>query len=263
MLPTPEEHPRVEPVLHFTLVGEQEPEGVADAPSRWRARLTRWAFDRPLRHVVVGAGLLLLLLTAPFGGWATARPTTPAERVLSPGERFTAGPLQVTLERAVWNTDPSTSFSPSTVGGYLLLVGTIRSTDAEMVPGEVMQGLLRVTDLDNLVKSPLDSPVLDDDGTVVRDVPVVPAEQATYGIYSVEDQSLVSTIGYGLTYKVVLVLQAKGTTPPTSVTVRTFDWTWRESRIDRQMLWLDRVPAARLTLPVTVSTVHAHPADRQ
>jgi hypothetical protein len=243
-------------------VGEQGPEGAAVERPSWRTRLARWAFDRPLRHIVVGAGSVLLVLTAPFGGWATARTDTVAVRQLAPGQRFTAGPLQVTLDRAVWNTDPSTSFSASEVGGYLMLVGTIRSTDAEMVAGDVMHGFVRLTGLTNLVKSPNDSPVEDDQGVVVKDVPTVPAEEATYSIYSVDDESLVSTVGYGLTYKVVLVFQAKGSQPPASVDVRTYGWTWRESRIDRQLLWLDRVQEGRLSLPVTVSTVHAHPEER-
>lgn len=226
----------------------------------WRTRLWHKAFDRPLRQVALGVGMLLLLLSAPFGGWATARPTTPSVQTLSAGQRFTSGPLEVTLERAVWNSDPSTSFPASEIGGYLLLIGTIRSTDPEMVPGEVMQNFVRVTDLTNLVSSPYDRPLRDLEGTITQDVPTVPAEQARYAIYDVGDESGISTIGYGLTYRVALVLQTKGSEVPTSVTVRTQDWTWRESRLERgRFLWLDRTPRATLTLPVTVSTEHAHP----
>lgn len=240
---------------------EEDEPSVADAQPTWWTRLWRWAFDRPLRHVVIGIGAILLLLTAPFGGWATVRTEAPTIATIAPGEEFTAGPLRVTLERAVWNTDPSTALSASQVGGYLLLVGTIRSTDDEMVSGDVMQNFVRLTGLTNLVKSPIDQPTRDENGVITKDVPTVPARDATYYVLAIDDESLVSTVGYGLTYRVVIAFQAKGDAPPTSVTVDTFDWTWRQSRIDQQMLWLDRTRAGQVTLPVTVSTVHAHPDD--
>lgn len=227
-------------------------------PLPWRTRLVRWAFDRPLRQVVIGIGLVLLLLTAPFGGWRAAPKAAAAPVVeLEPGQKFTAGPLEVTLDRAVWNPDPAKGIPVSKVGGYLMVLGTVRSSDPEMVAGDVMNGFVRVTDLRNLVKAPFAQPLPDADGTL-QPVPVVPAAEATYVPYSAADATALPTVGYGLTYEIALIFETKGSTPPTSVTLQTYDWTWHASKIDRQFRWHDQRAEGRVTLPVTTSTKRAH-----
>ncbi len=209
----------------------------------------RWAIDRPLRQVVTGIGLFLLLLTAPFGGWAKAPATATGPERFAVGKPMTLGPLELTVDRASWNTDPSNTFGPSKVGAYLLVIGHLRNSSNAMVPVGVMKDHLRLTGLTNVLASM--------DVTDPKENPV-PPDKADYTLYNAPDTTVLSSVAPGLTYEVAYVFEVKGTTLPDRVTVDTFGYTWRKSSLDQTEMWLDRTPVGTVTVPLHEGVKHSH-----
>lgn len=221
--------------------------GAAAAPGRVRRAFSDLA-KRPLRQLATWAAGVALLLTAPFGGWADA--AKPALATAEAKQVIHTGPLDITIERISSSTRPSKAFTALEDGQYLMVFGTVKSTQPTTLDNGELAEVVRLVGVDGLQKSNLDS----------RPVPVGESTTAKPLGYYVVDSTMMFEVPPLMTFEVAWVWQRTGSvTPPASVQVEIEKLTFRESSLEDSFEWLDPAPMAHLRLPVTVKDPYVDP----
>lgn len=206
-----------------------------------------WILKRPFAQLASWVGVLALLVSAPFGGWADVKP--PPMTVAEVDEVVSTGPLDVTINRVSASTRPGPKFSEASDGQYLLVIGTVRSTEPKTLSNSELRDAVRLVGLDGLPRYA---------GTTA----VVGADEARAAQpqpYFLEDATPMLTVGPELTYDVAWIWQRQGAVPPATVDVEIQKFTYRQRVLDEYTGWLDPQPMAHLVLPVTVRDPYVDP----
>jgi hypothetical protein len=204
--------------VHETGSGEQEelPE-LKDLQVRGRAVKT-W---------MIGAVVVLLAISAAFGGLAKASDETPA---VGAGTAVDAGQLSVTVQRVVVVKDLKPLFTPDDGGVLIGVVLKLELTDKTGI--EPPRDLIRLLDVNGV--KPTDAPI----GTTnLRDQTADPVLTPHYA----EDVAYVWKL-------------PKATDLPREVTLSVQHYEFRESVLDHHDLWSKDTIAAEVTAPVKDNT---------
>ena len=210
------------------------------APPDLRARarasgslVARRALDQPLRRIGIGGAVVLLAVTAAFGG--LREQTQDGPEVLAVDVPVEVAPFELTVHRVVWTTDLPGQYLSDDGNRWVGVVATVRNTSDAGVLGVTLQDALTLTDVDGLVQEP---------GALV------PGVRAT-SIALLEDGSSLSPVQPGLTYEAAFLFEQDGSAaPPTSATVLLQRHTWRSGSLDPTVTWWDPTTTLRGELDV-------------
>ena len=221
--------------------------GAAAAPGRVRRAFSDLA-KRPLRQLATWAAGVALLLTAPFGGWADA--AKPALATAEAKQVIHTGPLDITIERISSSTRPSKAFTALEDGQYLMVFGTVKSTQPKSLDSGELGEAVRLVGVDGLTRSNLDK----------TPVPAAESTRAKPAVYYVVDSTMMFEVPPLMTFEVAWVWERTGSvTPPASVQVEIEKFTYRQSSLEDSFGWLDPVPTAHLRLPVAIKDPYVDP----
>jgi hypothetical protein len=216
---------------------------VGDAPGApaTSLRARAWAFvcGRPLRQIGLALGLLVLLVSGAFGGWARAAP--PEVAAPQVGVAHQSAPFTLTLQRARWTTNLGAA-GTSERGRYLIVSALLRTDDTTTVPADVVRDAVHLEGARAVFRSE------GSDATATSD------DIAPWAVLVVTDSTRVDGAAPGLTYEIAWVWEQERAQPaPTEVTVSTRSATHRASTVDGQLGWFDPVLDARGTMPMKES----------
>ncbi|MGY4642718.1 hypothetical protein [Cellulomonas sp. URHB0016] len=210
------------------------------APPDLRARarasgsvVARRALDQPLRRIGIGGALVLLAVTAGFGGLRQqAQDGLEELAVDAPVE---VAPFELTVHRVVWTTDLPGQYLSKDGNRWVGVVATVRNTSDAGVLGTTLTEALTLADVDGLVQEPT---------TVVPGV-------AASSIALLDDGSTLSPVQPGLSYEAVFLFEQDGSVPPpTGATVQLQQHTWRSGSLDPTVAWWDPTTTLRGELDV-------------
>jgi hypothetical protein len=209
---------------------------------RRRAQTSRVAsrlLEQPLRALGVGVTVIVLGVTALFGGLADADTEARDVTGLRIGEKVVAAPYEITIRKVVWVDELPNVYPLEKGSHWLAITATLRNTHSESLYGAVeLKGALTLTGVDGLVEKP---------------------ERGTDRVESsyrkvIADTSDLSPVQPGISYEMVFLFEQRaGVTPPTEVSVQAVGNTWRQNSIDKTMGWFDPAVVARGTLPMVES----------
>ena len=210
------------------------------APPDLRARarasgslVARRALDQPLRRIGIGGAVVLLAVTAAFGGLREQAKDGP--EVLAVDVPVEVAPFELTVHRVVWTTDLPGQYLSDDGNRWVGVVATVRNTTDAGVLGTTLAASLTLTDVDGLVPRP---------GMVVPGV-------AAGSIALLEDGSSLSPVQPGLTYEAAFLFEQDGSVPPpTSATVLVQRQTWGTGILDPTVSWRDATTTLRGELDV-------------
>jgi hypothetical protein len=224
------------PPTALTLGRVSGPAAPPDLRARARASgslVARRALDQPLRRIGIGGAVVLLAVTAAFGGLQEQTKDGPEVLVLdAPVE---VAPFELTVHRVVWTTELPGQYPSDESNRWIGVVATVRNTSDAGVLSGTLQDALTLADVDGLVREP---------GTLV------PGVEAS-SVALLEDGSSLSPVQPGLTYEAAFLFEQDGSVaPPTSATVLLQRQTWRSSSLDPTAAWWDATTALRGELDV-------------
>lgn len=212
----------------------------ADLQRRARSSLVATRLlQQPLRNLGVGVTVIVLGVTALFGGLADADVEVPRVAGLRVGETVRVDPYEITLRKVLW-VDELPNVYPTTKGDrWLAITATVRNTHTTSLFGAVeLREALTLSGVDGLVEDP---------------VAGTPRVRSTYRRV-LADTSDLSPVSPGVSYEMVFLFeQAPSAEPPTEVTVQLVRHTWRRNSLDQSMGWFDPTVAAQATLPMVES----------
>lgn len=213
-----------------TLAPVSGPAAPPDLRARARASgslVARRALDQPLRRIGIGGAVVLLAVTAAFGG--LREQTEDGPEVLVVDATVDAAPFELTVHRVVWTTDLPGQYLTDKSNRWIGVVATVRNTTDAGVLGTTLADALTLTDVDGLVQEPR---------TLVPGV-------AASSIALLEDGSSLSPVQPGLTYEAAFLFEQDGSVaPPTSATVLVQRQRWGTGILDPTVSW--REPATTL-----------------
>lgn len=217
--------------------GEQDP-GAPARPDRWGAA-RRWLATVTVRQWLLGAFLVVLLASTPFGGLRAQRAeATPA---LELGKAATVEPFRFTVTKVREGNDLGVAQAPKIDGRYLVVFATVSSTDGERsVPQfSALRELLRIEGVPGVTRAYGSRPeAVSDD-----------LEPDT--ILVADDAQPMGDLAPGLTYRLAFVWrQAPGQPLPATLRVAAYRHTYRQASIDDTVDWRDPTRAAVGTFPV-------------
>ncbi|MBO3103568.1 hypothetical protein [Cellulomonas fengjieae] len=210
----------------------------APADLRARARssgstVARRVLDQPLRRIGMGGAVVLLAVTAAFGG--LQEQTQDAPEVLVLDTPVEVAPFELTVHRVVWTTDLPGQYLTEDGNRWIGVVATLRNTSDAGILGVTLRDALTLTDVEGLVK---------ETGLVVPGV-------TSTSIALLEDGSSLSPVQPGLTYEAVFLFEQEGSVePPSSATVQLQRHTWRSGSLDPTMAWWDPTTTLQAELDV-------------
>ncbi|WP_146925260.1 hypothetical protein [Cellulomonas xylanilytica] len=210
------------------------------APPDLRARarasgslVARRALDQPLRRIGIGGAVVLLAVTAAFGGLREQEKDGP--EVLAVDVPVEVAPFELTVHRVVWTTDLPGQYLTDDGNRWIGVVATVRNTSDAGVLGVTLTDTLTLDDVDGLVQEPS---------------VLVPGVEAS-AIALLEDGSSLSPVQPGLTYEAAFLFEQDGSAaPPTSATVLLQRQTWGVGILDETVSWRDPVTTLRGELDV-------------
>ena len=220
----------------------------ADLERRAQAsKVARRLLQQPLRSLGVGVTVIVLGVTALFGGLADADVAVPRVSGLRIGETVRAEPYEITVRKVLWVDELPNVFPTEQGNRWLAITATVRNTHSESLFGAVeLADSLAMTGVDGLVKEP-------EKGT--------DRVESTYRKV-LADTSDLSPVSPGLPYEMVYLFELKSSvTPPAEVTLQVVRHTWRENSLDQSMGWFDPAVVAQSTLPMVESPQQA--AEKQ
>ncbi|MPZ95442.1 MAG: hypothetical protein GEU96_11190 [Propionibacteriales bacterium] len=208
------------------------------ADLRRRARGSKVAgrlLNQPLRHLGVGAAVVVLGVTAVFGGLEPAD-TTPSRVAVEVGKISTVPPYDITIEKVLWVDELPEVYKTDDRNRWLAVTATIRNTHDESLYDAVeLRHAVSLVGVDGLVGDP------------VRGAKRV---ESTYRKL-LADSSDLSPVQPGIEYEMVYLFEQDGSVdPPDEVAVQLVGHTWRRDSIDQDFKWLDPTVIAESTLPV-------------
>lgn len=205
----------------------------------WLGPIRAWIAAQPLARLSYAALLIVLLGSAPFGGWRSTASDAVAQA--APGEVLSTGQLEITVERAIWSTRPALTFSANKRGVYVLVLGTARVVGDQTVGFQGIADSMRLLGVEDLYRTP--------NGTEKQ---TSPADQVAPELWYRDDATRLGALGPGMTYGVAFVFERRGagSTLGDTLPVTVYRDTYRRHSINGDMEWLDPTPAYRLVLPL-------------
>ena len=205
----------------------------------WVAAGVRWLRTLSVRQWLVGAFLLVLLASFPFGGLRAEE--TPAPPALVAGQPTTVEPFTVTITKVRHGNDLGVPQAGKIDGSYVAVFATVRSTseDRSVPRFSALQELLRIEDVPGVAEGSFGTAAEGRSDDIAPDTVVVAA-----------DAEVMGDLAPHLTYQLVFIWhQAPGQPVPASVRVAAYSHVWRESSIDQTLDWRDPTRAAVGTFP--------------
>ncbi|WP_315096318.1 hypothetical protein [uncultured Cellulomonas sp.] len=210
------------------------------APPDLRARarasgstVARRVLDQPLRRIGLGGAVVLLAVTAAFGG--LQEQTQDGPEVLAVDTPVDVAPFELTVHRVVWTPELPGQYLSEDGNRWIGVVATVRNTSDVGVLGVTLQDALTLTGVDGLVEEP---------------DPLVPGVVSS-SIALLEDGSSLSPVQPGLTYEAAFLFEQDGSVaPPTTATVLLQRHTWRKGSLDPTVAWWDPTTTLQAELDV-------------
>ncbi|MEV6282932.1 hypothetical protein [Kribbella sp. NPDC051770] len=182
---------------------------------------------RSVKTWVVSAAVVLLAISAAFGGLAKASVETPA---VGPGTAVDAGQFSVTVQRVVVVKDLEPLFKPDDGGALIAVVLKLELTDKTGV--KVPSDLIRLLNVNG-----------------------VKPEDRPYGTTNLRDQTQDPVLTPQHAEDVAYVWKLpKATDLPTEVELSVQHYEFRESVLDHHVNWTKDTIAAEVTSPVKDNT---------
>lgn len=208
------------------------------------SKVARRALDQPLRRIGIAGAVVLLAVTAAFGG--LQEQTQDGPEVLELDAPVEVAPFELTVHRVVWTTELPGQYLTDEGNRWVGVVATVRNTSDAGVLGVTLKDALTLTDVDGLVQKP---------GTLV------PGVEAS-SVAVLEDASTLSPVQPGLTYEAAFLFEQDGSVaPPTSATVLLQRHTWRSGTLDPTVTWWDPTTTLRGELDVREAQSDAAEGD--
>lgn len=200
----------------------------------WLDGAGRWLRALSIRQWLLGAFLLVLLASFPFGGLRAQEPA--ALPTLAPGATIDAAPVEVAVTKVEYASDLGVPAASEIDGRYIAVFATIRSTDSKKsVPRfDTLTDLLRIEGVTGVGKGMYSTDPEPTSDAIKPDDILVAADAEPMG-----------DLAPGLTYGVVYIWHQTPDQPvPTQVRVAAYSHTWRASSIDDTLGWRDPTRAA-------------------
>lgn len=201
----------------------------------------RWLRTLSIRQWLVGAFLLVLLASFPFGGLRAEEPA--AVPRLELGTAVTADPVRVTVTRLRYGDDLGTALAGKIDGRYVVVFATVRSTvrDRSVPRFDALQDLLRIEGVPGIARGGFGTTAEPSSDAIAPDQVLVAMDAQTMG-----------DLAPGLTYELAFIWhQVPGQPVPSTVRVAAYRHTWRASSIDDTLGWRDPERAAVGTFPIS------------
>jgi hypothetical protein len=220
------------------------------APPDLRARarasgslVARRALDQPLRRIGIGGAVVLLAVTAAFGGLQEQTQDGPEALVLD--APVDVAPFELTVHRVVWTTELPGQYLTDESNRWIGVVATVRNTTDAGVLGNTLADALTLTDVDGLLP---------------RAGSVAPGVVAS-SIALLEDGSSLNPVQPGLTYEAAFLFEQDGSVPPpSSATVLVQRQVWDVGVLDTiTRTWRD--PTTTLRAQVAVREARSDAED--
>jgi hypothetical protein len=208
---------------------------VESAPRAGRSRVAERLLNQPLRNLGVGVTIIVLGVTAAFGG---LQPVERTERlpVVQVGVKTHVAPYDITINKVVW-VDELPNVYPSERGNrWLAVTATVRNThDVSLFSAVELAQSVTLSGVEGLVRKP---------------EPGTDRVRSTYQKL-IADSSDLNPVQPGLDYPMVFLFEQKAATaPPDRVTAQLVGHTWRENSFDQTEAWLDPAVVAESDLPI-------------
>ncbi len=198
-----------------------------------RSKVAKRVLDQPLRRVGIAGAVVLLAVTAAFGGLRPQAQDGP--EVLAVDTPVDVAPFELTAKRVVWTTELPGQYLSADGNRWIGVVATVRNTSDAGVLGGTLLDALTLTDVDGLVQ---------------ETGPLVPGVRAS-SVALLEDGSSLSPVQPGMSYEAVFLFEQDGSVaPPTDATVLLQKQTWRRGSLDPTQAWWDPTTALRGELDV-------------
>jgi hypothetical protein len=208
--------------------------------SGWWGRARVWFASLSVRQWLLGAFLVVLGLSFPFGGLRAER--ADATSTLSLGTERAITPVQLTVTKVRYGDDLGVPLAGKIDGRYIVVFAKVRGTDDERsVPMyDALRDLLRIEGVPGVTKPFSTKPESASDD--LRPDTVLVAD----------DAEPMGDLAPDLTYTLAFVWrQVPGQAVPTSVRVAAYSHTFRQASIDDTYDWRDPHRAAVGTFPAT------------
>lgn len=218
-------------------------EGQAQLPargSRWLTSAAAYLRTLTLRRWFVGAFLVVLALSLPFGGLQAVEP--PDLPTLVVGKPTTVEPFTVTVTRVRHGDDLGVAQARKTPGRYVVVFATVTTTAQDRsVPVQTVKELLRIEGVSGVSK-----------GFGSLEPQPVSDQLAPDSVLVATDAEPMGDLAPGLRYDLAFIwLQTPGQPVPAQVRVAAYRHTWRASSIDQELGWRDATRAAVGTIPAS------------
>jgi len=216
---------------------------------RRRAQTSRVAsrlLSQPLRNLGVGVTVIVLGVTALFGGLADADVEVPRVAGVRAGETVHAAPYDITIRKVIW-VDELPNVYPAEKGNrWLAVTATVVNThDVSLFGAVELRHALALSDVEGLVEKPV--------GEVGDAATSTGRVESSYRKVLADTTDL-NPVSPGIPYEMVFLFeQRKSVEPPPEVTVQIVGHTWRQNSLDASMGWFDPTVVARSTLPMAES----------
>lgn len=184
---------------------------VGDSGSRVRAfagRAATFVKARPRSQQLVGGGLALALVTAPFGGFESVSASAPLAEVRA-GQPLEIGPFEVTVKKAVTVPDLAPTITPAEGNALFVIVATVANVHDQPEHWVTLGNALH-----------LDDPAIiteDDDG-----------RRVSPRVFDYVDASSIDVINPGMAHELVLAWEVSGELEDRQVGLAVDEVLWRE-----------------------------------
>ncbi|GLY32982.1 hypothetical protein [Kineosporia sp. NBRC 101731] len=219
-----------------------------EEPSAARSGVAERLLEQPLRNFGVGVTVLILGVTAAFGGLEEADGSDEATAI-KVGTTMTAAPFDITIKRLVWADELPGVSTMENGSRWLAIVADIENTSDKSLAPFYAQEAVTVNGVDGLVSEPeFDLTTADDDDRTDRHG----ADQLLH--YA--DSGTLNPLQPGLTYEAAFLYEQRGSAPATDVvTVQIVGHTLRANSLDQTEMWLDPAVIAESALAVQPAKV--------
>ncbi|SDO94095.1 hypothetical protein SAMN04489867_0988 [Pedococcus dokdonensis] len=212
--------------------------------SGWWGRARGWLGTLTVRQWLLGAFLLVLVASFPFGGLRSQpAEATPALAIDVPRD---VEPIRLTVTKVRYGDDLGVPQAAKIDGRYVVVFAKVSSTDEERsVPKyDALQDLLRIEGVPGVTRPFGKDPEPQSDALAPDTILVA------------DDAEPMGDLAPGLTYTLAFVWrQAPGQPVPASVRVAAYRHTFRQASIDDTVDWRDPTRAA-------VGTFEAKPYEK-
>lgn len=193
-------------------------------------------------NVVLLVGVAIVGVTGLLGGWTAIEERPDVVPELATGEAAQTGPFAITVERALWDPDPSEFGLPDTGDALLVVRAQVENTHGSWIDATVLASALtgRLPGVALVPQSGLYANSLTTDGSI-----------GTPTLRRAVDLQYAATVQPAPAQAYWFVWELPADTPRTDrVDLEFNSQNWRASALDGHHLWTDRALLARQTVDV-------------